>query len=192
MGRHAIFQELHPLERRVAFMRVAGADLRTIALVTEKDETSIREITLRPRVANFMMVCTGMIADELAPAVGNLNDSINEAATRAFEIENTVMERLFANDESVRAQMGAASTAQDILDRAGHRAPAKAITYNMHEIAPGSINQLARAISDVSNSNPRDITPTPRGYNNGERQGVPGNGTGPVEEDIPDGSSSVD
>lgn len=126
MPRRIEYRELEPAERRAAMMRAAGMSLAAIGQFLDVDYVTVSAILKRPRVARFLLALEStMLAEFDKDSVKNLNAAIEDTAHRAFEIEVDVMERLFSREYDVRAQLGAASTAQDILDRAGKRAPAQ-------------------------------------------------------------------
>lgn len=149
MPRTDAWREPHPLERRIALMRAAGASLAAISMLLEEDMGHVKQIIERPHVAHLVTLMTGMIADDVAPVAQSLSQEIEATGRRAFAIERSVMERLYAIEDSIKAQLGAAATAQDILDRAGQRAPAKSVQVNLHAVAPESIEHLGRAISEA-------------------------------------------
>jgi hypothetical protein len=169
------YRELEAHERRIAMLRLGGASLPAIAYLMETSEAEVRAILDRPRVANYMLKIQATYVNDLAPAVKDLSEAIEHEAARAFEIEKEVMERLFANEDSVRAQLGAAATAQDILDRAGKRAPTRSIQAQVHAVAPATLEHLARIIGDAQgealrleeNGNVLDHVSTGTGGNNG-------------------------
>lgn len=124
MSRSIHYRDLEPHERRAAMMRAAGMSLAAIGQFLDCDYVTIAAILKRPRVARFLLAVESTMVDGVdKDHVRTLNQSIEDAAHRAFDIETTVMERLFNREYDVRAQLGAAATAQDILDRAGKRAP---------------------------------------------------------------------
>jgi hypothetical protein len=52
-------------------------------------------------------------------------------------------------EKDVRAQIGAASTAQDILDRAGKRAPTKVQTEITHTIDAEALAHVAEVLQEI-------------------------------------------
>jgi hypothetical protein len=97
--------------------------------------------------------------------VRDLNKAIEDAAHRAFEVEETVMERLFTREYDVRAQLGAAATAQDILDRAGKRAPAQQRIQVDYGIEPHALKAAVEALRE--HERVIDVTPQLRRANGG-------------------------
>lgn len=181
-------RDLNPLERRIALMRLAGASVPSIVMATERDETYVYHVLKRERVVHFMNIVTGMMVQEAAPVAASLNNVIQATKGRAFEVEREVMENLFRLTpdgeevtirDYIRAQIGAATTAQDILDRAGERAPAQTVNLHAHAVAPQTIDSLTKALSEVMNG-PKATAiegavareKITRGYNSAERPGV--------------------
>lgn len=165
MSRHLDYRDLEPLERRVGLMRAAGMSEAAIGRFIDADYTTVAAILKRPRVARYLLALETTFVESLDQAsIENLNNAIDTAAVRAFEVEQNVMERLYGQpDDNVRAQLGAAATAQDILDRAGKRAPTKIAQTNTFTIAPAVVEQLGNVLKEVSNgshSTAIDITPS--------------------------------
>jgi hypothetical protein len=148
MSRHLDYRELEPLERRVALMRAAGMSEQTIGHFIDVDYMTISSILKRPRVARYQLAIESTFADDIKHGAKILDDAITHTANRAFVIEKEVMERLFEQKESVRAQLGAATTAQDILDRAGKRAPTKIQTEVTHTIDAEALGRVAQVLKE--------------------------------------------
>jgi len=156
MSRHLDYRDLEPLERRVALMRAAGMSEAVIGRFIDTDYMTVNAILKRPRVARYLIALESTFVEEIGPSAKHLDAAIQNEARRAFHVEREVMETLFAQKENVRAQMGAATTAQDILDRAGKRAPTKIQTEVTHTI---DAEALAR-VADVLNEHKAiDVTP---------------------------------
>lgn len=148
MSRHLDYRELEPLERRVALMRAAGMSEQTIGHFIDVDYMTISSILKRPRVARYLLAIESTFANDLREGAKTLDNAIIHTANRAFVIEKEVMERLFEQKESVRAQLGAATTAQDILDRAGKRAPTKIQTEITHTIDAEALGRVAQVLKE--------------------------------------------
>jgi len=160
MSRHLDYRDLEPLERRVALMRASGMSEQTIGHFIDVDYMTIKGILNRPRVARYLLAIEATFADDIKHGAKVLDDAITHTANRAFYIEKEVMERLFEQKESVRAQLGAATTAQDILDRAGKRAPTKIQTEVTHTIDSEALGRVAQVLQEHKAI---DITPQNRG-----------------------------
>lgn len=149
MSRHLDYRDLEPIERRVALMRAAGASQNAIGRFLDCDQATVDAILSRPRVSRYLIALESTYAQGISESVGNLSTAIETAATRAFEVEQTVMERLFIQQESIRAQLGAAQTAQDILDRAGKRAPTRVQAEVQHSISPDALEHIADVLRET-------------------------------------------
>jgi hypothetical protein len=164
MPRHIDYRDLEPAERRAAMMRAAGMSLAAIGQFLDVDYVTVAAILKRPRVARFMLALESTMVESLDKgSVQDLNKAIEDAAHRAFDVETTVMERLFNREYDVRAQLGAASTAQDILDRAGKRAPSQQRVQVDYGIDSNSLQFAIEALKEHE----RAIDVTPRGEGGG-------------------------
>jgi hypothetical protein len=140
--------------------------LAAIGQFLDCDYVTVAAILKRPRVARFLLALETTMVDQIdKSSIRNLNEAIENAAHRAFEVEETVMERLFGREYDVRAQLGAAATAQDILDRAGKRAP----TQQRVQVDYGiDAHALSAAVEALREHERTVIDVTPRGgINNG-------------------------
>ncbi|SRR6266849_5383242 len=156
MSRHLDYRDLEPVERRVALMRAAGASQAAIGRFLDCDQVTVDSILGRPRVSRYLIALESTYARGIEESVVDLSNAIEKEATRAFEIERTVMERLYDQRESIRAQLGAAATAQDILDRAGKRAPTRTVADIRHSIDPEALRHVASVLRETEAI---DITP---------------------------------
>jgi len=148
MSRHLDYRDLEPLERRIVLMRAAGMSEQTIGHFIDVDYMTINAILKRPRCARYLLAVESTFVDDLRDGAKMLDDAIQHTATRAFHIEKEVMETLFLQKESVRAQLGAATTAQDILDRAGRRAPVRTQTEVRHTIDSEALAKVADVLKE--------------------------------------------
>lgn len=170
MSRNLDYKNLSPIERRVAHMHVAELSQRDISIFVDVDQATVGNILLRPHVAKYVVALHATVASELAPSYKDLSVAIDNAADRAFEIENSVMEKLYSTPEDskqyVRALIGSAATAQDILDRAGKRAPTK-VTHTF-EVDKDSIDRIADVMrEDDRIKRAHDVTPRQNGGEDG-------------------------
>lgn len=181
MGRVSEYRDLEPRERRIAMMRAGGASATAIGMVLEIAQQTVREVLSRPRVGRAIMTLQGMVVDEVEDGVELLNSVIKATANRAFEIERTNMEDLHVMGReaeephvAIRAKLGAVATAQDILDRAGNRAPTKIISTNLNaNISPADLEHLAEVLKE---SRAIDVTQQGRGEEGGARPAGPSEG----------------
>lgn len=168
MPRKLEYRDLESHERRACMLRAAGGSIQMIALELECSAETVRQLLKRPRVARFLMLLQGFVADGVEDLVEAVNVKIRATADRAFEVESTMMEDFVDMGEQhdddphvkIRAKLGAVATAQDILDRAGNRAPTKTINTNLVGNLPAEalagladILKESRAI-DVSKESP--------------------------------------
>lgn len=159
MSRHLDYRDLEPIERRVSLMRAAGMSEAVIGRFLDTDYMTVNAILKRPRVARYLLALETTFVEEIGPSAKNLTVAIDHAANRAFEIEKDVMERLYAKDQDIRAQLGAAATAQDILDRAGKRAPTKIQSETIHTIDAEALAHVAKVLTEVNGHSVIDVTP---------------------------------
>lgn len=165
MSRHLDYRDLEPLERRCALMRAAGMSEAVIGRFIDTDYMTVKVILARPRVARYLIALESTFVDEITESAKHLNTAIENEAAYAFQVEKTVMDRLYAMETNVRAQLGAASTAQDILDRAGKRAPTKIQSEVTHTIDAEAMAHVASVLQEIHR--PASIDVTPNGGSNG-------------------------
>jgi len=152
MGLRQGYKDLEGYERRAALMRIAGASTNDIALLLETSGAEVSDIMARPHVSKFILHVSGIIADEAEEVVESakaVNERIVEAASEALDTELEIMRELRTRKDNVRALLGAANTAQDILDRAGNRAPTRSITGVVHSVSPEAIERLGEVIKEM-------------------------------------------
>jgi hypothetical protein len=160
MSRHLDYRDLEPLERRVALMRAAGMSEAVIGRFIDTDYMTVNAILKRPRVARFLIALESTFVNEISKSAKHLDAAIQEEAHRAFHIERDVMERLYAKESDIRAQLGAAATAQDILDRAGKRAPTKIQGEVVHTIDAEALARVADVLQEHNGRKVIDVTPS--------------------------------
>lgn len=124
----------------------------------DTDYMTVKQILARPRVARYLIALESTFVNEITESAKHLTTAIENEATHAFHVEKTVMDRLFKMEENVRAQLGAASTAQDILDRAGKRAPTKVQTEVTHTIDAEALAHVATVLQEVHGPATIDVT----------------------------------
>lgn len=140
-----------------------------IARFIDCDQVHVANILRRPRVAIYLMALESTFVQDISEASKHLNVAIENEAVNAFHVEKTVMERLFGMEANVRAQLGAASTAQDILDRAGKRAPTKVQTEVTHTIDAEALAHVATVLEEVHRAPAIDVT-NGNGYGGDEEE----------------------
>src|SRR5438477_2883552 len=104
-------------------MRLDASNDTYIEHLLETSVAEVSNILPRPHVAKYMLHVAGTyIEDEkdVVALVKDVNEKIAHAADEAFETELEIMRDLKTRKDNVRALVAAASTAQDILDRAGN------------------------------------------------------------------------
>jgi len=142
--------------------------LAAIGQFLDVDYVTVAAILRRPRVARFLLALESTMLDGInKDTVKNLNDAIEQTTHEAFQIEVDVMRRLHKREYDVRAQLGAAATAQDILDRAGKRAPAQtrvSVDYSIDTHA------IRAAVDAIREHRAIDVTP---GRSNGVQKLYP-------------------
>lgn len=157
---------LTSLERTVAVMHTGGATHAAIAHLLEMSEPSVANILHKPHVAHFCMLLHAIVSGDISKGVQDVSKAIDTQAARAFELETEQMERLndLANREDlkpsteVRARLGVVTTAADILDRAGKRAPTKVINTNITgRIPQAAMDQLTEVLKEFKPA--IDVTP---------------------------------
>jgi 1-aminocyclopropane-1-carboxylate deaminase/D-cysteine desulfhydrase-like pyridoxal-dependent ACC family enzyme len=166
LSRHNDFRELEPIERRTALMRAAGMSENVIARFLDVDYVTVGNILKRPRVARYLFALEATFVEDIKDSAKHLDAAIMNEAKRAFAVERDVMERLYAMEDNVRAQLGAASTAQDILDRAGKRAPTKIQGEIVHTIDAEALAHVATVLQEVHGKPVIDVTPNGNGHGN--------------------------
>jgi hypothetical protein len=149
MSRQQEYRDLEPIERRAAMMKVAGMSEAVIARFLDMDCTYVGNIFKRPRVARYLIALESTFVSEIASSAKLLDRAIENEAARAFHVEKAVMERLFERSDCVRSQLGAAATAQDILDRAGKRAPTKIQASVIHTIDAEALDLVAQVLGEA-------------------------------------------
>lgn len=148
MSRHVEGGMLDPLASKVAMERAAGMSLESIAFDCGCSSETIKNILARPAVARKVLVLESMIGRITQGSLLDLDAAIQESAHMAFEVEKNAMvdlvsigDRNIESDDSVaiKAITAAAATAQDILDRAGKRAPTVVKTQRATGQIPQSV-----------------------------------------------------
>lgn len=162
MSRELPIAVLSAAERQVANLHLGGATEPTIAQILDTSQGTVNSILRRPKVARYIMQVSALCGANMAESIENLNEAIEHAATRAFDVEVEAMERLFNLDNPedrryVHAQTASATIAQDILDRAGKRAPTRVQQSVTYGIDDKTLNELSRVVKEHETI---DVTPT--------------------------------
>lgn len=150
---------LTPEENRCATMRAGGASSVVIATVLGCSEDTVRSILNRPAVARMVLLLNGLIGQGLEDGIRDLNKAFEVASGEAFLIERNVMHELYElgdelvgqdNDAAIKAKLGAVSTAQDILARAGKTAPTRVVQVKGHgEIGGPALDRVADVLDQM-------------------------------------------
>lgn len=159
------------LERKVAMYRAAGASQESIAFLLETAQANISQILARPHVADLVVMLTVTACEGLEEPINNLNAQIEHVAQEAFSIEVSNMRELDAMaDEAsladrpvarIKAKVSATAIAQDILDRAGKRAPTRVVqTHVGMRISDEQVSRLTRVAEELTGT-VIDVTPKP-------------------------------
>jgi hypothetical protein len=143
------YGDLDPIERRTAMMHASGMSDAVIARFLDTDAQSVINILKRPRVARYLIALESTFINDISKSAKILDNAIMAEASRAFVIEKSVMERLYERSDCVRSQLGAAATAQDILDRAGKRAPTKIQAEIVHTIDAEALGLVAEVLAEA-------------------------------------------
>lgn len=173
-GSLAIDKDLNPTERKIAMMRVAGATIDSIAYMLEVANGTIEYVLRKPHVANYILLLTAYTGRGIEEGIRNLNEAIDSAATEAFDIEMKSMRELdsLGDDpvllrppDRIKAKVAASTIAQDILDRAGKRAPTRVINAQLHgtipEAALARVSDVLSEINQTIDVTPHQPTPVP-------------------------------
>jgi hypothetical protein len=153
-------------ERKIATMHAAGATNAAIGHLMEMSAENVGAILGRTHVAHFCMLLHAIVSDSIAPGIRDVSKAIEERADRAFQLECKQMEALDAladRDDlhpsvEVKARLGVVTTAADILDRAGKRAPTKVINTNISgKIPQAAMDQLTEVLKEFKPA--LDVTP---------------------------------
>lgn len=155
--RHEI---LSPTEQKVVLLKASGMSAPAIAIQLEMNAEQVYNVLERSHVAKAFTRVTAQMCGEIAPVARAISEELEAVAGEAFDTTVSVMRDLNAvGDEAlavedlkngIRAKLGALTSAQDILDRAGKRAPTRTIGAMVHAIAPEQLEKLERIVGDVT------------------------------------------
>lgn len=166
MGPGGLGRGLSAQEGKIAAMRAAGASIDAIALLLECPPHTVALALDRPRVAQQVLILTAMMGREMAPAIKDVNEAIEAAASEAFQVNLENMRELhelgrdggLRHQDKIKAKVSASAIAQDILDRAGKRAPTRVVTVS-GKIPEAAMEHLANVVKEVSgNEGAIDVT----------------------------------
>lgn len=143
--------KLNPTHRRIAMMRAAGMGYDAIAHCMEVTEVEILNVLRRPDVAKYLMCIEGTFVEDLRPVAKRVNETLARHAEEAAAMVYDIMRDMRTRDD-VSAQRLALQSAQDILDRAGHRAIQRAETHDIHALEPAQLESLAQVFREVNDN----------------------------------------
>jgi hypothetical protein len=139
--------------------RAAGMSLSSIAIDCAVSPETIKNILNRPEVMRKVLVLEAMIGRSTSESLQDLDQAIEHAAETAFDVEKEAMHKLnriaHRNDgeddvTAIKAYVAASVTAQDILDRAGKRAPTRVVSEKYHApIPPAALENLGRVLEEM-------------------------------------------
>lgn len=151
--------ELNPSQRRIAMLSVAGMSEGAIAIQLGMAAGQISKVLKQPNVTRYITRISAEMATEIAPVARNITAELETIAGEALSRQVNVMRTLdqvgddaLEKDDlknGIRAKLGVLATTQDILDRAGKRAPTKTIGAVAHIVAPESLERLERIMSEA-------------------------------------------
>lgn len=178
MGSHALDgvrslvgdASLSAFERKVAMYTAGGATRDSIAYLMQTDHNVIKAVQGRPRVADFILTLSIKAASGMEDSLTDLNKTIENVADEAFRMELDNMRELNAMAleteladkpmARIKAKVSATQIAQDILDRAGKRAPTRVVqTHVGMRISEEQVDRLIGVAQELSPA--IDITPKP-------------------------------
>lgn len=96
--------------------------MTSAAIARYMDFTAARvtQILEMPRVQKYILQITATFATDLVPTAKEVNKEIARSSMRAAKVVEEIMEEMHERDDA-NSKRVALSSAQDILDRAGHK-----------------------------------------------------------------------
>lgn len=125
---------LTPGDKRVALLYLSGMRPDGIAAYLSCTGRAIQKVLEKPTVQEYLKVMDATFVGDLRPTAERVNKKIEEYSMRALDVVKEVMEDMHAREE-IRAKQVALSSAQDILDRAGHRPTQRVEQKNLNAYA---------------------------------------------------------
>ena len=151
---------LNPTERKVAMLHAAGMSMPAIAIQMQWTSDRVENVLKRAHVSRYITTLIAAISEEITPVARQLTVELEAFAGEALDRQVNVMRTLDRiGDEAleksdlkngIRAKLGVLASTQDILDRAGKRAPTRTIGAVAHIVAPESLERLERIMTEVA------------------------------------------
>lgn len=157
---------LRPEHTRIAMLRVAGMTNAAIARYMDFTSVRVSQILEMPRVQKYILQITATFATDLVPTAKEVNQEIARSSLRAAKVVEEIMEQMHERDDP-RSKSVALSSAQDILDRAGHKPATKIEGKVAHGVAilPEQLELAAQVAKELNGyQNPKG---SPQGSSNG-------------------------
>lgn len=141
-------KELPDREKAVINMKLAGMDNSSIAQVLNLSEPAIVKILSDPQVKAYRLRLESVFSRDFSQKATDVAEEIKLGAIEAAHAVREIMREMRA-DPSPRAQRVALSSAQDILDRAGHVAKQKVEVAAGVVIHPDTLRGLRDVIKEL-------------------------------------------
>lgn len=139
---------LRGTDRQVAHMRLANASVDAIAAMMEITTHQVNVILEKPTVQKYIAKVTAAFVDEAKPTMMTVTQALADAALEAKDTVLGVMREMRSNPEPA-AQRVALASAQDILDRAGHKPALRVEEAKVHAIHPETLKELGSVLREL-------------------------------------------
>jgi len=139
-----------PKHRNIVMMHLGGMTNAAIGRFLDCTEATIASILALPTVARYTMQLQSTFVDDLRPIALRVNESIEQHSERAAKVIFEIMESMHEREE-IRAQQVALASAQDILDRAGHKPKVQVESKNLHGfvVSDSTLEKMAQVIREL-------------------------------------------
>lgn len=135
-------------DKQVAHMTLAGlgpdAIARSLGITTDLVVKTLR----KPQVQKYQLQITALHVKDIRPAMQDVSEAFASSAMEAQQCVLQVMREMRANPDP-RAQRVALSSAQDILDRAGHKPTLRVEEAKVHAIHPETLKELGSVLKEL-------------------------------------------
>lgn len=137
--------------RNIVMMHLAGMSDAAIGRFFDCTEAHIANILSLPTVQTYMMRLQASYIDDLRPIAQRVNESIERHSERAAQVVVEIMDSMHEREE-IRAQQLALASAQDILDRAGHKPALRVQSQNLHAhaLTEATIDKMTAVLKELS------------------------------------------
>src|SRR5574342_509015 len=140
---------LGSLQRRVAQLKAAGMTTFDIARYTECSETRVAQILGQPKVQKLILKLGALTADELKPAITEVNELIADTLKEAYAKEVALLRWSFENETMEGAKL-CHTIASSLLDRGGASAPKRFESKSLNmNIGAESLNTIANVLKEM-------------------------------------------